>query len=378
VNPEGIKLFYEIESDTDSGQRGAELDNDLFAVLAAVQEHGSISHASEVLLRSYRYTWGQLKHWEGVLGHPLIEWMQGKKASLTPYAKRLLWAERQARVRMTPHLEALRAQLLHVFAVAADPKLEVIDVCASHDLALPRLQAMAAPEKLHLNLQFAGSQEALRALQDGRCTVAGFHVPRLREGSDVFASALRDLLHPGEHKLIGSHRRRQGLMFRRPLSRQVMLRGLRDLVEGSWRLVNRQPGSGTRMLMDHLVHEMDLSPQAIDGYFTRIETTHVAVAAAVASGAGDVGLGIEAAAHEFGLDFLPIAEEDYFLVCLKPALESPAVRRLRALLALPAWREELVELPGYSAHRPGQVLSLTRALPWWHFAVAKQLSETRP
>jgi putative molybdopterin biosynthesis protein len=85
-----------------------------------------------------------------------------------------------------------------------------------------------------------------------------------------------------------------------------------------------------------------------------------------------VGLGIEAAAAQFGLDFVPLMAEDYHLVCLKDALDHPAVQRLRQVLAGPRWLQALDALPGYQrADSIGEVLSLTRALPWWQFRAVK-------
>jgi putative molybdopterin biosynthesis protein len=95
------------------------------------------------------------------------------------------------------------------------------------------------------------------------------------------------------------------------------------------------------------------------------------VAAAVASGDADAGIGIEAAARRYGLGFIPLVEEDYFLVCLRDMLEHPGVAQLRELLRGDAWRETVAALPGYSTQRGGEVLSLTRALPWWHFRTGK-------
>jgi len=367
VNHRGIHLSYTFEA---RGQQGAEVENPLFDLLSAVQQQGSIGRAAAALGMSYRHVWGALKHWEQVLEAPLVYWAKGKHARLTPFAQRLLWAERQARARLTPHVEALRSELSRVFALADDPALQVLEVTASHDLGLPRLQALAeARQGLHLSLRFAGSEEALRSLLDGRCLVAGFHVPRLDAPAPIFADALRPLLRPGTHKLIGSHWRRQGLMLRPGATAPA---GIADLAGGGWRFVNRQPGSGTRLLMDHLLQQAALAPQDIPDYFTRIEQTHVAVAAAVASGSADVGLGIEAAAREAGLDFVAVADEDYYLACLAPALETPAVQGLRATLASPGWAQALQGLPGYGVHRPGEVLSLTRALPWWNFARARR------
>ena len=123
--------------------------------------------------------------------------------------------------------------------------------------------------------------------------------------------------------------------------------------------------------MDHLLAEQGILPAAIGGYFDAPESSHLAVAAALASGVGDVGPGIEAAAAQFGLDFIPLIAEDYYLVCLKDALDHPAVAKLRQALESPAWPAALAGLPGYAPSRSGEVLSLTQALPWWHFRVGK-------
>jgi putative molybdopterin biosynthesis protein len=368
----GIHLQYSFEPD---GQEGSDIDNPLFDVLAAVQEHGSIRHAARAMGRSYRHTWGDLKHWEEVLQQPLVAWAQGKRAQLTPFGQRVLWAERQARVRMRPHIEGLRAELQHALALATDPRLEVLEIFASHDLALPKLQAITTQAQLHLGLRFVGSEEALRHLNSGRCQVAGFHVPRLPEFAQAplqtdFAAALRPLLQPGVHKLIGTHSRVQGLMLRKGRPGPAPA-DLRDVARLRLRFVNRQPGSGTRLLCDHLLRSAAVDPQTLVGYHSMSEDTHVAVAATIAAGAGDVGLGIEAAAREFGLAFVPLLEEDYYLVCLKEALPTPALVRLRQALASAEWAKTLQSLSGYRPQRSGEVLSLTKALPWWSYAKRK-------
>lgn len=389
MSPRGIHLQYTFEA---RGQEGAQVENPLFDLLSSVQAEGSISHAARSLKLSYRHVWGALKHWEAVLGAELVVWAKGQRARLTPFAERLVWAECQARTRMTPHVEALRTELGRVFALADDPTLQLLEVFASHDLGLPRLQSLAEQQRaLHISLRFAGSEEALCALRDGRCSVAGFHVPRSASGTSLFARALRPLLRPGLHKLIGSHWRRQGLMLRPATALQgALLQGLNDsellraVASGRCRYVNRQPGSGTRLLLDHLLAGAGLDAAGIDGYDSRVEVTHVAVAAAVASGAADVGLGVEAAAREFALDFRPLVEEDYYLVCLKAALETNAVQALRATLASPAWAQALQALAGYGVQQAGVVLSLKRALPWWTWRRAKaapapgRLRQTRP
>ena len=362
----GVHLQYSFQPE---GQRGAEVHNPLFELLSALRTQGSIQHAAKAMGASYRHVWGALKHWQEVLGEPLVTWSQGQPARLTPFAERLLWAETRARVRLTPHIEALRAELERVLAEALDGSQQVLTVYASHDLALTQLRERSATNhQLHIDLKFAGSMDALRALSEGRCVVAGFHVPPLEDGGHVFAKRLKPLLKPGLHKLIGCTRRTQGLMLAR--GNPLRLRGLRDLVPADGtapRFVHRQEGSGTRLLTEHLLSQQQVPIDALAAASTQVEDSHLAVAAAIASGQADAGIGLQAAAASYGLDFVPLMEEDYFLVCLKDALEHPAVALLCDTLRQPEWPALLAGLPGYAARQSGDVLSLTRALPWWSF-----------
>src|SRR5450432_1149900 len=370
----GLHLRYAFEP---GEQRGATLGNPLFNLLTAVLELGSIRHAAQSLGCSYRYLWGSLRKWEEKLGEPLIIWSQGQRARPTQFAEKLLWAERRARTRMQPHIEALRLNLSRVLADAEDERHQLLTVRASHDIALPVLQQHAADSAdLHLDIRFQGSVDSLRALNDRQCLVAGFHVPLLRGAAPVFAKALKPLLKPGRHKLIGCSRRLQGLMLRREHAGSVS--SLADVRQHQLRFVNRQPGSGTRMLVDHLMQESSIDSGALRGYDSLTEETHVAVAACVASGLADAGVGVEAAAIQFGLHFAPLVEENYFLACLKPDLEHPAIERLRTVLAGDGWRGILANLPGYQpAFAPGKVLVMTASLPWWHFSKAKVKNEPR-
>lgn len=359
----GVNLQYTFG---ERDQRGSQVSNPLFDLLFALHQHGSIQAAAQALGASYRHVWGQLKHWEAALGEPLVTWSQGQPARLTPFAERLHWAETRARTRLTPHIEALRLELERVLEEALVGTQEVLTVWASHDQALPLLQQVASRRQLHVELRFAGSMDALRALAEGRCTVAGFHVPALAHGRSVFARSLKPLLKPGRHKLMGCLRRVQGLML--PAGNPSRVISLHDIADGRLRFVNRQPGAGTRLLMTHLLQEAGLSPSQIMGFDDTAEDSHVAVAAAVAAGSADVGLGIEAAARHFGLAFVPMVAEDYFLVCLKDVLDRPAVRALRETLSDPVWSEILEQQAGYEVTpQAGQVLALTQALPWWRF-----------
>ncbi len=358
----GLHLSYAYEP---GQQRGAALANPLFELLAALLEGGSIRHAARNLGRSYRYVWDSLRKWEQVLGSSLVTWTQGQKARPTEFAKKLLWAERRARTRMQPHIEALRSDLSRVLVEARDERHQLLSLRASHDIALPILQQhVAAAANLHLDIGYTGSVEAIRALNSHECLVAGFHVPPLRGAAPVFARALKPLLKPGVHKLIACSRRVQGLMLRKEHS--GIVRTFPDLARQRLRFVNRQIGSGTRMLVDHLMQEHGLQTASLPGYFEHVEHTHVSVALCVASGVVDAGVGVEAAALQFGLHFVPLVEENYFLVCLGVNVVHPAVRRMRKALAGPGWRDILAALPGYRpAPAAGSLLLIEEALPWW-------------
>ena len=358
----GLHLRYSFES---GEQQGATVENPLFELLRAVLDGGSIRHAAEALGCSYRYVWGSLRQWEETLGEPLILWSQGRRARPTQFAERLLWAERRARTRMQPHIEALRSDLARVLQDARDPRHQLLRVRASHDIALPMLQRLAAETSdLHLEIGFQGSVDAVRALNDRQCSVAGFHAPVAAGSDTVFAKALKPLLKPATHALIGCSRRTQGLMLRREHAGAI--RGLADVVHHQLRFVNRQPGSGTRMLVDQLLQDESTAPGALPGYFEHTENTHVSVALCIASGLADAGIGVEAAAREFGLHFVPVLEENYFLACLKADIAQPAVRQLCAVLAGKSWRGILANLPGYNAtSESGQILPTDEALTWW-------------
>ena len=379
MKPRAVHLQYRYApgpGDAPAGQQGSEVHNPMFALLQALREHGSIQQAARASGVSYRHLWGQLKQWQDELGQPLVTWVQGQPARLTPFAERLLWAETRARARLAPHIEALRVELSRVLTDALDGTQPLLTVFASHDMALPLLQEHASRSHgLHIDLRFAGSLDALRALAAGRCLVAGFHVPAQAQQAPLFAQQLKPLLKPGRHKLIGCATRVQGLIV--PRGNPLQLRTLADVAAARARFVLRQPGSGTRLLMQHLLQAEGLAPGALHGTLAHAEDSHLAVAAAVASGGADAGLGIEAAAAHFGLGFVPLIEEDYYLVCLRDTLEQPAVQALRRVLQGAAWRETLADVPGYGSVGTGgtgtcgEVLSLTKALPWWRFRVAK-------
>jgi molybdate transport repressor ModE-like protein len=363
-----IELSYSIASRRpERAAQTALLRNPMMDVLHAVRERGSISAAARQLGLSYRHVWGQLKDWEAEFGQELIIWERGQAAQLSPFGQRLLMAERLAQARLGPQMESLRAELERAFAMAFEAPgsttaSEVLTLYASHDHALTELQDMAGESGLHLDIRLCGSVDAIRALNEGRCLLAGFHTQPFAHADSRSARTYRPLLKPGTHKIIGFARRSQGLMV--AAGNPLRLMGLPDVAQTQARFVNRARGTGTRLLLEELLVQQGLEPTQIAG-FDRVESSHAAVAQAVASGDADVGLGTEYAARSQGLDFVALTDERYLLVCLKTALELPAVQRLLALLRSARWQQSLHTLVGYAPDHPGEVAAMKRLLPWW-------------
>ena len=369
-----VQLHYTLSRDAGS----ALIRNPLPELLQAVAEQGSISGAARTLGLSYRHVWGALKRWEEQLGGELIVWGKGQSAQLSEFGTKLLWAERQAQARLAPQIAALHADLERAFAVAFDPQAHVLTLYASHDDALVALRSHAAAQAdsgaLHLDIRFTGSVDAIRALNEGRCTLAGFHTVEQPAADSLTARTYKPLLQPGLHKIIGFAQRTQGLIVApgNPLG----LHGLADVARSGARFLNRPLGTGTRVLLDDLLAQGGLAASSLQGYESD-EPSHTAVAQAIAAGAADVGMGIELAARTRGLDFVPLVHERYHLACLKASLDQPATLALRTLLQSPEWLAQMATLPGYSPWHCGEVLAMSRMLPWWRFAVQKGSSKPR-
>jgi putative molybdopterin biosynthesis protein len=345
-------------------------------MLQAVRESGSIASAAKSLDLSYRHVWGELKRWEGTLGQPLIQWEKGKSAKLSEFGDKLLWAERRAQARLAPQIRALEAELEKTFSVAFDAEHHVLSVFASHDDALVQLREHAAEQSLHLDLRFCGSVDAIRALNQGRCVLAGFHAPAQPDANSLVARTYKPLLKTGLHKLIGFASRQQGLMVAKGNPKQ--LKNLHDLTRADVRFVNRSAGTGTRLLLDQWLTQASIDSAALKGY-AHEEPSHAAVAASIGAGHADAGLGIESAASAQGLDFVPLAQEDYWLVCLKSAVDMPAVQLLLKTLQSKSWQQQLSASPGYTAiPESGQIQSLKQRLPWWSHRAQKTPASVKP
>ena len=222
----------------------------------------------------------------------------------------------------------------------------------SHDLVLDLAasQLRARDPDITLASSNVGSLGGLVALRDGLCHLAGSHLLDPQTGEYTLPYVDR-VLGGRDTAVVRLLHRDQGLIVApgNPLG----LTGLDDLTRPELRYVNRQRGAGTRVLLDHELAQRGIASDAVSGY-AREEHTHLAVAAAVAAGRADCGLGVLAAARAFGLDFVQVAREPYDLVMTPDTLEDPILAPLWSLLEQPAFRSAVQELGGYSTAETGR------------------------
>jgi putative molybdopterin biosynthesis protein len=223
----------------------------------------------------------------------------------------------------------------------------------SHDLVLDLAASAlrAGDPTLTLASSNVGSLGGLVALRDGLCHLAGSHLLDPATGEYTLPDVRRVLGPDADVALIRLVHRDQGLIV--APGNPWGLTGIDDLTRPGLRYVNRQRGAGTRVLLDHELARRGLDPADIVGY-AREEHTHFAVAAAVAAGRADAGLGVLAAARAFKLDFVPIAREPYDLVLRTQTVDDPLLAPLWALLADHDFRASIEALGGYSCTETGR------------------------
>ncbi len=228
---------------------------------------------------------------------------------------------------------------------------DTIVAIGSHDLTLDLLSSeiRRANPGITLSSSNVGSLGGLLALRRGEAHLAGSHLLD-EETGEYNVSHIRQVLAGREVVLVNLVHRVQGLMV--APGNPTGVQGLRDLLRDDVSFVNRQRGSGTRVLLDYELRRSGLSPDGIEGY-RREEFTHTAVAAAVASGTADAGLGILAAARALGLEFVPLLKERYDLVIPREHYESPLLRPLLETVRGDRFRSGVEALGGYDTSEMG-------------------------
>jgi molybdate transport repressor ModE-like protein len=349
-----IRPSFFVEQD---GARPYPLERAL-ALLREIENTGNLRAACAAVAVSYRSAWDLLAELERILGGAVVEMARGKGSTLTELGRRLVWAEKLTQARFDPLLNSMAMEIDSELQSAISRVRSHLKIYASHGFAVAALNAHLEQIAAPVELSYRGSVEALRALHRGACDIAGSHVPVGDFEAAVF-NQLRDLFKPS-HVIINVATRRQGLMVRKGNPKNIWT--VRDLLGPGIVIVNRQQGSGTRVILDLLLRQEGETGQRIAG-FESVELTHAAVAAYVASGKADVGLGVETAARQFDLDFVPLLTERYFFVCEKATLTDPRFLEVLTFLKTMQFKAEVSKLPGYDASTTGVVMDLKDAFP---------------
>ncbi len=261
-------------------------------------------------------------------------------------------------IRIPNHVEGINdtervsAELLRPLATIR----RTIVVVGSHDNSLDVLadQLKAGHSELTLSSSHVGSMGGLMAIKRGLCHLAGTHLLDTEDGS-YNISYLKKYLPDTTVKLIHLVQRDQGLIVRPGNPKEI--HGIEDLGRKDVRFINRQKGSGTRILLDYKLGQLGIKADAISGYQNE-EFTHMAVAVSVLSGSEDAGLGIYAAAKALDLDFIPVVTEQYDLVVPTEYYETEALQILLEIINSPAFKKRVEALGGYGTKRTGQIIDV--------------------
>ena len=234
-------------------------------------------------------------------------------------------------------------------------KLEnTIVVIGSHDPLLDELGDMLHVDngQLYMSSSHVGSMGGIMAIRRGEAHVAGCHLLDTITG-EYNRSFIRKYFPKGGVKLIRCVGRQQGMMVAK--GNPLNIQKFSDIAKEGVRYVNRQKGSGTRILTDYLCKQENLDVTSIYGY-DREELTHTSVAAQIVSGSADAGMGIYSAAKLYDLDFIPLCIEEYDLIIPDHAWEMPQVQQMIEILKSDAFKEKILGLGGYTVENPGEII----------------------
>lgn len=263
-------------------------------------------------------------------------------------------------IRIPNHIEGINDQEL-VKAELLRPLDSInntIVVVGSHDNTLDILadQLRNRHSNLTLSSSHVGSLGGLMAIKKGVCHLAGSHLLDTEDGSyntSYIKRFLPDLNAKGQIRLVHLVFRDQGLIVPRGNPRGI--RGVEDLSRSDIRFINRQAGSGTRILLDFHLKQLAINPEAINGYENE-EFTHMSVAVAVLSNTADIGLGIYAAAKALNLDFIPMVTEQYDLVIPQKYFETPNIQILLETIKSREFKKRVEALGGYHTEKTGEII----------------------
>jgi len=249
-----------------------------------------------------------------------------------------------------------QGQTVDVYLWKSKEEIDNTIVCiGSHDNTLDILYNYLRKKYPHISLSSAhvGSMGGLIAVKKGEAHIAGTHLLDETTG-EYNIPFIKRLLPEKRVVLINLVYRTQGLIVRKGNPKNI--KGFEDLKREDIIFINRQAGSGTRLLLDKHLREMGINPSQIRGYENE-EYTHMGVAQAIVSGRADVGLGILAAAKALDLDFIPVAEERYDILIAKEFLELEIIQALLNVIKNDKeFKKAVLSLGGYDIRDMGKII----------------------
>jgi len=327
-------------------------------LLTAIDQSGNLVAACKNTGLSYRYGWGLLRKFEKEFAVALLITSRRKGTELTPFGKKLIWANKRIEARLGPTLEGLASELGKEIEAAIAPPQPVLQLHASHGFAVEALIHRLQQSNHPIEFKYEETTQALNSLLQGNCDVAGFHLPIGPLRHSVLKHYAK-YLRAKDQKIVHLSLRTLGIITAPGNPKNIQ--SIHDFMRGDVSMVNRQPSSGTRTLLDLILKSEKMDPQKIRGYGNS-EFTHSAVAAYIASGMADVGFGIEKSAQQFGLHFLPVATEDYYMIFHHTSEKNPAVQHMISIMQDAEFRQQINQMAGYICERPADVIDAAQEL----------------
>ena len=326
---------------------------ELVELLRSIRQHGSLVRAVREVKISYRHAW-TIGRWEAVTGHKLAVLTRGQGTGLTAFGARFAEIGDWLDANVNQRFDGLGDGLARYLDVASDASAQRVQMHASHDIALLKLKERLG-RHLAVDLHFEGSLNSLDSLARGDCDIAGFHLPEPPTLLGPLLGEFDTRLNAREH-YVGRPSRHQGLMVGKGMTRRI--RRVSDIAKLGLRFVNRERGSGTRLLFDALLASEGIVSARIKGY-EHEEFTHMATAATVRTGMADVAFGIEAAARAHGLAFVPLVTEHYYLACRRNTPARIALDTMIATAKSTAFSRAVARIGGYDTKSTGTRVQLS-------------------
>jgi molybdate transport repressor ModE-like protein len=268
-----------------------------------IQKGKNLRTAAHSCGYSYRKAWNLLNQFKSLFGLTLVEKQQGKGTQLSELGKKLVDITEENNRNFKEKLEIAGNHVNKSLHIALD-KSQTIRIIASDSERINKLRQLPLDVEIHID----GSRHALTAYAEKKCDIAGFHIAIGDKTHEQLEEYLPFFDQKQDHFLFLEQR--QQSIISHP---ENPVYSLQTIVEQQLLFVNRQSGSGTRLLLDGLLKQQGISPEQLKGYFHE-EHTHLAVASMIINQQADAGLGIASVAKRLNLHIVPITKEYYFLI----------------------------------------------------------------